>query len=139
MHLALNEALATETGVDAHDQHQVAELQAVLQAVQGGAGVEHGTGQLAEILDLTEVAVQMGAGFHLHRNDVGAGLGEFRHIFFRLHDHQVNVESLLGDRAQGLHNQGADGDIGHKAPIHHIDMDPVGAGFVHSPHILTEA
>ena len=83
--------------------------------------------------------MQVGTGFHLHRDDVCPGLGEFRHVFLGLHDHQVNVEGLGGYRAQGLDDQGANRDVGHKAPIHHIDMDPVGASFVHGAHILTEA
>ena len=40
----------------------------------------------------------------------------------------MHVEGLFGERPQCLHDSGADGNIGHKMAIHHVDVDPVGAG-----------
>jgi hypothetical protein len=58
---------------------------------------------------------------------VGTGLGEGFEIGIAGRDHQMDVECLLGDRADGLHHGGTDGDIGDEVPIHHVDVDPVGA------------
>jgi hypothetical protein len=40
------------------------------------------------------------------------------------------IQDLVGDRADGLNYQGADGDVGHKASIHHIDVHPVATSLV---------
>src|SRR5690606_5307543 len=45
-------------------------------------------------------------------------------------DHQVHVEGLVGCLAHALHHRRAEADIGHEMPVHHVDMDEVGAGSV---------
>ena len=82
--------------------------------------------------------MQVGAGFHLHADDVGTGLGEVGHVALRLDDHQVHVQGLGRDGPQGLHDQGADGDVGHEAAVHHVDVDPVGAGLVDGTDVFAE-
>ena len=44
--------------------------------------------------------------------------------------HQVAVQGLVGHGAQGIDNQRADGDVGHEAPVHHVDVDPVAPGII---------
>ena len=85
--LVLNEALTAETRVDAHHQHQITELKAVLEGVDWGARVQHSASFFAEIFDLSQVAVQVGAGFDLNADDVGAGLGEVFDVLLRLNNH----------------------------------------------------
>jgi hypothetical protein len=41
--------------------------------------------------------------------------------------HQMAVQDLVGHWAQSIHHQGADGDVGHKAAIHHVNVHPPGA------------
>ena len=41
-------------------------------------------------------------------------------------------------RAERLHDIGADGDVGHEMAVHHVDMDPVGAGRIDRAHLLAE-
>ena len=139
LNLVLNEALTAEAWVDAHDQHQIAQLEAVLEGVQGGAGVQHRTRHFAEVLDLGQVAVQVRAGLNLNRNDVGAGFGEVRDVLLRLNNHQVNVQGLLGHRTQCLNNERPNGDVGNKAAVHHVHMDPISTGFVHGFHFFSKA
>ena len=50
----------------------------------------------------------------------------------------MHVQWLGGHRAQGLHDQGADRDVGHETSIHHVHMDPVSPGGIHSPHVLAQ-
>ena len=45
----------------------------------------------ADLADLTEDAVQMLAGFHVHRDDIGATIGETFQEALRFHDHQMDV------------------------------------------------
>lgn len=87
--LALDEGLAAEAGVDAHDEHKVEHLKHLLDGRQGGAGVEHGAREAPEVLDLVEAAVQVDGGGDLgvHRDDVRAGLRKVRNAELWLDDH----------------------------------------------------
>jgi hypothetical protein len=42
----------------------------------------------------------------------------------------MNIEGLLGEGANGLDDQGPNGNVGNEAAIHHINMDPIGSGFI---------
>jgi hypothetical protein len=42
----------------------------------------------------------------------------------------VDVKGLLGEGANGLDDQGPNGDVGDKATIHHVNMNPIGSGLI---------
>ena len=63
-------------------------------------------------------------------DDISTGLGEISHTEFGLHDHEMAIEDLVGDGAESIHNQGTDGDVGHEAAIHNINVNPVATGLV---------
>lgn len=44
--------------------------------------------------------------------------------------HQVHVDDLVGDRADGVHDERADGDVRDEAPVHHVDVNPLGTGLI---------
>ena len=102
------------------------------------AGIERDAGLLAERADRLQRAVDVRPGLDVHGDDVGAGLGEGFEIGIARRDHQVHVERLSGVRAQRLHDVGTDRDVGHEVPVHHVDMDPVGAGGIDRAHLLAE-
>ena len=79
-----------------------------------------------------------GPELHMHGDDVGAGLREGFEIGVAGSDHQVDVEHFLGVRAQRLHDRGSNGDIRDEMPVHHVDVNPVGAGGVDGAHLLAE-
>ena len=82
--------------------------------------------------------MQVGASFHLNADDVSASLGEVFDVLLRLNNHQVHIQRLAGDRPQGLNDHGANGDVGHEAAIHHIDVNPVGTSLVNGPNVLSK-
>ena len=127
---ALDELLSAEARVDRHEEHHVQVAEDVLQYADRGMGVEHHTGVDAEGLDLLHCTVDMGAGFIVEGDDVGAGLGEGLEVLLRLHDHQVDVEGLLGFLLDGLHHWDAEGDVRHEAAVHHVAVEPVGLAAV---------
>jgi hypothetical protein len=93
---AVDEALAAEAGVDAHDQHQVDLVDHPLQHVQRRRRVEHQPGLLAFGLDQLQRAVHVRAGVGVEAHQVGAGLAEgLRQRIHRLH-HQVHVDRHAG-------------------------------------------
>jgi hypothetical protein len=50
----------------------------------------------------------------------------------------MDVERLGRVRAERLHHRRADGEVGHEMAVHHVDVDPVGAGLVDRAHFLAE-
>mmetsp|Transcript_156 Transcript_156/g.559 ORF Transcript_156/g.559 Transcript_156/m.559 type:complete len:269 (+) Transcript_156:160-966(+) len=138
--LALDELLAAKAGVDRHDEDEVDLVQHVLDGLQGSAGVEHNAGVAAEVLDHVHDAVQVDGGglLGVHADDVSAGLCKVSHALLRLDNHQMHVQDLVGHGAEGIHNQGANGDVGHEAAIHHVDVHPVAASIVNGSHLLTK-
>ena len=75
----------------------------------------------------------------LHQEMIGAGVGEGRKIALRLDDHQVDVERLCRRAADRLQHDRPDGDVGDEAAVHHVDVDPVGAGGVDGAHLLAQS
>ena len=123
---ALDELLSTEARVDGHEEHHVQVAEDVLKHADRGMWVEHHACVYAEGFDLLDGAVDMGASLVVEGDDVGACLGEGLEVFLRLHDHQVDVEGLLGFLLDGLHHGDAKGDVGHEAAVHHVAVEPVG-------------
>ena len=77
-------------------------------------------------------------GLAMHQQMIGAGLGEIVEVTLGLDDHQMDVDRLCRRLAHRGDNDRADRDVGDKPPIHHVDMDPVGAGPVDRPHLVAE-
>ncbi len=78
----------------------------------------------------------------LNKKVIGTGFGEIIEMAFGLDDHQVHIERLGRRAAHRIHDGGAEGDVRHEPAIHHVDMDPIGAGridrldfFAESPQI----
>ena len=91
------------------------------------AGIEHHARLLAQLADMLKRAMDMRPGFGMHRDAVGAGLGEGFQIGIHRRDHQMHVERLFGVGPKRLHHRRSDGDVGHEMAVHHIDMDEIGA------------
>jgi hypothetical protein len=131
--------LPAEAGIDAHHQHQVDIIQIrSMRALAGVCGIEHDAGALAQRLIVLERAVRCGPASTWMLIDVGAGLGEGLEDTDRRARSSDGRRRLLRVRANRLHHHRADRDVGHEMPVHHIDMDPVGAGGVDRAHLLAQ-
>eukprot|EP00955_Chlamydomonas_euryale_P098275 365130-Chlamydomonas_euryale.AAC.26 len=53
--------------------------------------------------------------------------------------HQVAIEDLVSDGADGFHDHRANCDVGHKAAVHDIDVNPVAASLVDGLDLRAEA
>lgn len=54
-------------------------------------------------------------------------------------DHQVRLEGETGDLAKRADKGRTHGKVGHELSVHHVNMDPVGAGCFSLRHLLTQA
>ncbi len=107
-------------------------------ALTGVPWIEHDAGLLAERADRLQRAMQMRAGLGMDGDLIAAGLGEGFEIGIARRDHQVRVEDLPGVRAHRLDDVGAVGNVGNEMSVHHVEMDPVGAGRVHGADLFAE-
>ena len=82
--------------------------------------------------------MEVRAGFGMDGDDVGAGLGEGVEKSVDRRNHQVDVERLGAVRAKRLHHGRADRQVGHEMPVHHVDVDPVGARCVDRANLLAQ-
>jgi hypothetical protein len=72
----------------------------------------------------------------MDRDDIGTGLGKGLQIGLGRGDHQMHIKGHFGVLAQRFDQAGAEGDIGHKMPIHDVEMQPIRAGGLHRAHLL---
>mmetsp|Transcript_27071 Transcript_27071/g.77675 ORF Transcript_27071/g.77675 Transcript_27071/m.77675 type:complete len:244 (-) Transcript_27071:130-861(-) len=141
VHLRLDEALAAEPGVHGHDEDELNVLQDVLDLRERSARVQDHARHAAEVLDLAHHAVQVDGRRRLavHGDDVGTGLGKVLHALLGLDNHEVAVQKGVRQLLpQRVHDQGADGDVRDKAPVHDVDVDPVRPGLEHVVDLLAE-
>ena len=99
-----NEALPTEPGIDAHDEHQVDVGQNILKAVGWCMGVERNPCTFSQGTDLLERPVKMGAGLRVHGDDVRPRLRKRLNIFLRLDNHQMGIDGLCRCGTNRLHD-----------------------------------
>ena len=125
-------------GIDAHHQHEVDLLEHIIERLGRRRRVERHAGLLAERLDALDRAVEVRPGLGMDGDDVGARLGEGVEEGIDRRDHQMDVERLGGVRPKRLHHRRADREVGHEMAVHHVDVDPVGAGLVDRAHFLAE-
>ncbi len=75
--------------------------------------------------------VRMRSGFGVNCDEIATGIGKRRQIGIARRNHQMGIEECLGARTDRLHHLRAESDVGHKMPVHDVDMHPVGTGFQH--------
>ena len=102
--------------------------------------IEHHSGLLTEVVDLRENTVEMDRRGRLRWNEemIGAGLGKGYEIALRLDDHQVHIERLTRVAPHRFNNHRSERDIRHKSAVHHVDMNPVGAGRIDGANLVSE-
>src|SRR5438094_592594 len=134
------EFLATESGIDRHDEEHVAEMQHALDERYWARRVKNRARFFAEIADTREHSVQVNGGrrLGLHEQVVRSSLREGLHVTLGLYDHEVHVERLRGTAAHCFDDGHPEGDVRHESAVHDVDVDPVGARAVHGAHFLAE-
>ena len=142
---AVDKTLPAKAGVHAHDEDEVNVVDQPVQHIQRRRRVERQPRLAAGGAYGLHAAMRVRAGFGVKADGgcacPGKGGGQRVH---GLH-HQVHVYGRglpvrpHGVRAQGLANHGAEGEIGHVVVVHHVKVNPVGAGGQHAAHFFAQA
>ena len=74
----------------------------------------------------------------MDRDVVASRLGKGFEIRIARRNHQMGVENLFGVRAHRLDDVGTIGNVGDEMAVHHVEMDPVGAGGIDGAHLFAE-
>ena len=69
----------------------------------------------------------MHRGLGVEGEDVGARVGVLGDVLLRPLDHQVDVEGTVGEPPERPDHRRAEREVGHEVPVHHVDVDPLGA------------
>ncbi len=77
--------------------------------------------------------------FDMNGHAVGAGLGKGFEEDVGAGAHQMDVKGQAAQRAKGLDDGGAEGNVGHKMAVHDVEVKPVGAGAVDAGGFGAEA
>ena len=88
-------------------------LSHLLDRRQRRARVQHDARFDAQVFDGVDDAVQVDGGrlLGVDRDDVGPGLGKVGDALLGFHDHEVGVQHGVGQGADGVDDEGADGDV----------------------------
>ena len=103
------------------------------------ARVDHHASGFPELVDLLDGAVEVGAGLGVHADSVGALARVVGDRAFRFLDHQVHVEGAIGGGRDRGQERRPDRQVRHEVPVHHVDVDPVGAGLAHEANLFRES
>ena len=80
----------------------------------------------------------MFAGFRVNGNNVGPHRNKPVDHGFGIVNHQMHVKRQIGIWADLPDNARPEGQIRHVMPVHHINMNHVGAGFVKRQNFAAE-
>lgn len=131
--------LRSEPGVNGHHQDKLKAVKHLTEQAGGRRGVQGNAGLFPQSVNLLDRPVEVGRGFLVDDDRVGARAREaLDKIFRRLH-HQVSLEEKAGDRPQGFESDRPERDVWDKAAVHDVNLDAIDAGGFNGFHLLAEA
>ncbi len=133
--------LPPESRINHHDQDNVTKMQDIFDKLRRARRVKHDANLLAEFANLGQHPMEMDrrTGFSLDEQMIGPRLGEGGKIALWLDDHQMHVERLRRRATDGLENDRANRQVRHEAAVHHIDVNPVGAGSLNRANFFAQS
>lgn len=80
----------------------------------------------------------MATQFNVDDQFIGAGFRKGFEEDFRFGAHQVHVKKELAERADGLDDLRAEGNIRHEMPVHNVQVQPIGSGLGGANGVFTK-
>ena len=141
VHLLGHEMLSAETRLHRHDEDQVDKVQVRPGRLPGGRRLQRDAAALSLVLYEPERSLDLlgSVGLDMDIDQVRTCPAECLRIADRFGDHQVGVQEHARGLPDRFENGNAHGDIRHEAAVHHIIVEPVGAGEPDILHFLRKA
>ena len=123
---ALDERLATESGVYAHEHDDIDVFDDVLEHADGRRGVEDDAGLDAAVVQMGDEPMRVARGLDVEGDEVGAGIDEPVRMVVRVLDHEMDVQGNVGSALARRDDGHPVGEVGGELPVDDIDVDVVG-------------
>ena len=133
-----DELLRPKPRIHAHHQHIIDNVEHFAEGLDRSRRIDHHTRPALMLLDKVQRPVQMPARFLMHRNPVRSRVREFRNVLVGVLYHQMTVQRKPGCLAQTFHHRRPDRQIGHKMPIHDVNMDHAAAARGSPLHLVRQ-
>ena len=74
----------------------------------------------------------MGGGgvLNVDGDDISSCLGKVGDTELRLDNHEMDIQGLVGDGAEGINDERTNGDVGDEATVHDINVDPISTSLI---------
>src|SRR5574344_181344 len=138
IHTLRNKLLSSESGIYRHDKYKICKRKNFLQYRNRCRRHNRDTRFFPKLAYMTEQTVNMNGALKMKCNPVGACSGKRINLIFRVLDHEMHVERQRSKRPYRLHDRLSVGDLRHKSPVHHIDMDDRASVLLYLPNCFPE-
>lgn len=140
----VHEGLATEAGLDGHDEDHDGEFEEGEGSFGGCVRLENDPGLGAQTTNGVEqrrhfLLIVHAGRFEMDGDKIGAGVYELRSVDIRAINHEMDVERELCAAAEGADDGDADSEVGDEMSVHDIDVDVVSAGALGAGDFIAEA
>jgi hypothetical protein len=115
-------ALPAEAGVDGHKQDHIHLGKNIMEESQGGGRVEDYTRAYAGIANSLNRAMQVAAGFKVHRQVGTARIDERRQEHVGFFNHKMDIKGKMRYGMQGLDDWWTDREIWHEVAVHNVHV-----------------
>lgn len=127
-HALGDKGLPAEAWMDSHDEDDVHQGEPLVQALDGGLGIDGYPCLQSSAVDLGDGCMDIAVGLDMDGDRIASGISEGVDIADGVLYHQVGVEEAVGAAADGSDGLGAECDVRNEHPVHHIEVDPIGSG-----------
>ncbi len=139
--LIFHEGLTAKARLHGHHQNHVALGQIGQNRLHRRARFDGQAGLAAHGPDHLQAGhgILRGVGLQMDGQPVRSSLDKPLGIADGPLDHQVHIQKQVRGFPQGLQHRDAQRNIGYKAAVHHVDMQPFRSGSLHISHVFSQS
>ena len=105
---------------------------------EGRLGLDREPGPEPPRADLLQGAACVLHRLEVHDQVIRARLRELLEEAQRIRHHEVHVQGKRCELAHGADQDGAEGEVGHELPVHHVDVQEIGARARDGPDLILQ-
>ena len=120
--------LTGKSGINGHGQHHVQVGEYTVQRVDRRSWVQGHSGLLAVFLYLLDHTMQVRNVFLMDDDNICPCIDKVAYVPIRVFDHEMSFDQQIGVRTKRFDHHRSHRDVGDEMPVHHIDMNTLGAG-----------
>lgn len=123
-----NQILATEAGLNGHDEEEVDLAEPWFCGGEGGVAIDGEAAAETGGPDAPQGFADIVLSFHVYSDLVRAGFDEPFEVVVRAFDHEVDIEEDVVGAVNCGDELGTERDIVDEVAVHDIEVEPIGSG-----------